>query len=163
MRKQKIFILAAIAAFCVPFVAGCASSGKKNISLDDMKKLSQNHALVVAYDDGTVKTYDDNGIKPLFQHLETGSFKNSYVFDKVTGRASSLILAYGGAAYLYTGVLSAEAVPVLEKYNIKYSADKVVDYIINRAGDGKCPMEQSVAAIEDPEEAYKVLKEKFGK
>jgi hypothetical protein len=51
---------------------------------------------------------------------------------------------------------------ILEKYNIKYSADKIVDYILNVKGDDKCPMEKTVADIEDPQKAYETLKEKFG-
>ncbi len=161
MNKQIFLYLSA--SFLVIALAAFGCSAKKSqISLNDIKELSKNHALVVAYDDGRVETYDDNGIKPLFKHLESGSFKDAYVFDKVTGKASALILAYGGAANLYTGVLSKEAVPVLDKYNINYSADNIADYIVNRAGDDKCPMEKTVADVNDPVEAYKVLKEKFG-
>ncbi|MCL2484588.1 MAG: DUF1893 domain-containing protein [Endomicrobia bacterium] len=163
MKKQSF--LKILALFIVAMFAGFGCSGGKSeskISLADIKDLAKGHALVVAYNDGRALTYDDNGIKPLFKHIDAyGSFKDSYVFDKVTGKASALILAYGGAARLYTGVLSKEAIPVLEKYNIEYSADAIVDYIINRSGDDKCPIEKSVAGIDDPEEAYKVLKEKF--
>ena len=154
-------VLTAVIA-AVVISAGCAAK-QSAISLEGIKELAKGHALVVACDDGTVKTYDDNGIIPLFKHLENGNFSNSYIFDKVTGKASSLILAYGGASNLYTGILSKEAIPVLEKYNINYSADQIVDYIINRAGDDKCPMEKSVTDIDDPQEAYEILKEKFGK
>jgi hypothetical protein len=161
MKKQKFLRIPAMLIIIAATVLGCAA--KKNaVSLNDMKELSKDHALVVAYEDGTVKTYDDNGIKPLFKHLENGDFRGTYVFDKVTGKASSLILAYGGAENLYTGVLSKEAIPVLEKYNIQYSADNIVDYIINVTKDDKCPMEKSVADTDDPEEAYKILKERFG-
>ncbi|MDR1695056.1 MAG: DUF1893 domain-containing protein [Endomicrobium sp.] len=159
MKRQSF--LTVLAVFLAFF--GCAV--KKNVPVDfhGMRELLKSHTLVVAYKDGTVKTYDDKGIKPLFRHLEKGNFKNTYVFDKVTGKASLLVLVYGGAAELYTGVLSKEAIPVLEKYNVRYSADKIVDYILNEAEDGKCPMEKAVADIDDPQEAYKVLKENFGK
>ncbi|MCL2390449.1 MAG: DUF1893 domain-containing protein [Endomicrobia bacterium] len=161
MKKQSFLIFSVVLLFFAAIISGCAAANKKSISLNELKELSQNHALVVAYNGGVVKTYDDNGIKPLFKHLENGNFKNAYVFDKVTGKASSLILVYGGAAELYTGILSKEAIPVLEKYNVKYSADKIVDYITNKSGDDKCPMEKTVSDIDDPEEAYKILKEKF--
>lgn len=143
-------------------VLGCAAK-KQDIALNDMKEMLKSHALVVAYDNGSIKSYDDNGIKPLFRHLESGDFKGTYVFDKVTGKASALVLAYGGASKLYTGILSKEAVPVLEKYNIEYEAEKSVDHIVNRTGDDKCPMEKTVENIEEPEEAFTVLKEKFDK
>ncbi|MDR1684367.1 MAG: DUF1893 domain-containing protein [Elusimicrobiota bacterium] len=153
---KPLFALAA--AF---ILAGCAQHGGV-VSLQDIKEMAQNHALVVAYDDGTIATYDDNGIKPLFRHIAGyGDFKGAYVFDKITGRASALVLAYGGARKLYTGILSKEAIPVLEEYNIAYDADELVDFIYNNDWDGLCPMEQSVADIQTPQQAYIVLKEKF--
>lgn len=162
--KKKISLIALAAVFIVGMVAlGCAPA-KSKVSLPAMKALLQNHALVVAYDNGAVLTYDENGIKPLFNHLDRhGNFKDCYIFDKVTGKASALVLAYGGAASLHTGVLSKEAIPVLEQYNIEYTADLVVDFIVNQKKDDKCPMEKTVASIDNPEEAYKILREKFGK
>ncbi|MDR2427133.1 MAG: DUF1893 domain-containing protein [Endomicrobium sp.] len=161
MKKQKFLKISTVLLIAAAIFYGCAAK-KTDVSLNDIKELSKNHALVVAYNDGSIKTYDDNGIKPLFKHLENSDFKRTYVFDKVTGKASSLILAYGGAENLYTGVLSKEAIPILEKYNIKYSADNIVDYIVNITKDDRCPMEKSVADTDDPEEAYKILKERFG-
>jgi hypothetical protein len=156
---KKLLILAAIAAL----LTACHS---KNVSPlpSQGTQLIKNHALVVIFDNGKILTYDDKGIKPLFKHLDIyGNFKNAYIFDKVTGKASALVLAYGGAKKLYTGILSEEAIPVLNKYKIKYSADVTVPYIINVKKDGKCPMELTVANINTPEEAYKILKEKFNR
>jgi hypothetical protein len=162
MKKLNFLKLSVMALAVCAFVLGCAAK-KQDTSLNDMKELLKSHALVVYYQDGSVKTYDDNGIKPLFRHLETGDFKGTYVFDKVTGKASSLVLAYGGASKLYTRILSREAIPVLEKYKIEYEAEEIADYIVNRAGDDKCPMEKTVTEIEDPQEAFTVLKERFDK
>jgi hypothetical protein len=133
-----------------------------DISLDKMKQLAKGHELLVAFKDGSIKTYGGGGVKPIFNRLQEGDFKDTYVFDKVTGKASALLLAYGKASKLYTGILSKEALPVLEKYKIEYNADKIVDYIINKTGDDKCPMEKSITNTDDPKEAYTILKEKFG-
>jgi len=155
--KRKILLF-----FMALTVLGCAAK-KAQLGVDDFKEMLKNHALIVVYNDGTFKTYDDKGVIPLFKHLDGGDFRNCDVYDKVTGKASSLILAYGGAKTLYTGVLSKEAIPVLEKYNIKYQADKTVDYIINRTGDDKCPLEKLVTDIFEPGEAYKTLKTAINK
>ena len=156
IKKNLLNVLGLSTVFMFLFF-GCAAK-QNSAFLTEMKELLQKHALVVAYNDGIVKTYDDNGIKPLFKHLESGSFNDAYVFDKITGKASALILVYGGASQLHTGVLSKEAIPVLAKYNVKYSADKITDYILNVPGNDKCPMEKMVSNIDDPQEAYKVLK-----
>lgn len=162
MKISNIFRFSVLFFVLTVTILGCAAKKQEN-SLAGMKELLKSHALVVAYNDGTVKTYDDNGIKPLFRHLENGNFEGAYVFDKVTGKASALVLAYGGASKLYTGILSKEAIPVLEKYNIEYESEKTVDHIVNRTGDDKCPMEKTVESIEEPEEAFTVLKERFDK
>lgn len=162
MRNSSTLTLKIIYSSLVFMTAGCASTGT-NMTLDKMKELSQDHALVVACPNQEVKTYDDGGIKPLFAHLRTASFKDCYVYDKVTGKASSMVLAYGGVKKLYTKILSSEAIPVLQKHNIQYEADNTVPYIINNSGTDKCPMEQTVENIDSPEEAFIVLQKKFDK
>lgn len=47
---------------------------------------------------------------------------------------------------VYGEVLSRKAIPILEKYGIKYSFGTVTDSIKNRYGTGICPMEQTVEA-----------------
>ncbi len=153
MGKRNLII----SLFFVTLFFGCNAKNDR-ASVSEMRELLKNHTLVVAYNDGTIKTYNDNGIKPLFKHLEHSNFKNSRVFDRFTGKASSLILIYGGATELDTGVLSREAIPILEKYNVKYSANEIVDYISNKTYDDKCPIEKAVSDIDNPENAYKVLK-----
>jgi len=165
MKKPTFLILSVmlllLCSLSIVFAHRTAESAK-NVAQRRGKELFQNHALVVAHYSGWgFATYDDNGLIPIFKHLENDNFENSFVFDKVTGKASALLLAYGKAENLHTGLLSREAIPVLEKHNIKYTADKTVDYIINRRGDDRCPMEKTVAGIDDPQEAYETLTRLF--
>lgn len=163
MKLHKLIKLAAVALAAGATLFACAAKQNGFPPESEMKELLKAHALVVAYQDGSFKTYDQNGIKPLFLHLEeNGDFKNAHVYDKVTGKASAMVLAYGSAEKLHTGILSKEAIPVLEKYNIEYSADETVDYILNRDESDKCPMEKTVEKIDDPAEAFNALKERFG-
>ena len=149
-------------AASVLFMTACTGTLKSgDITLDTMKKLSGNHALVVACPGKKPLVYEQSGIKPLYEHLKTGDFRDCYVYDKVTGKASALILVYGGASGLYTKILSKEAIPVLEKHKIRYEAVQTVDYILNNNGTDKCPMEQAVQNIKESSEAYSVLKDKF--
>ena len=124
--------------------AGCASAPQSQTAASsDVQKrvaeLAPHHALVIAGADGTIRTYDGRGLRPLFNALEENGVKDAYVYDKVTGRASSLLLAYGGAKELHTGMLSQEAIPILEKYHIKYTADKTVPYIPQPFQNGQLP------------------------
>ena len=152
-----------------PRTASVISSMKPSVSATGMAarpqlrvaELAPHHALVIAGADGTIRTYDGRGLRPLFNALEENGVKDAYVYDKVTGRASSLLLAYGGAKELHTGMLSQEAIPILEKYHIKYTADKTVPYILNRSKTGSCPMENVARSLDDAQTAYPQIKQGF--
>ena len=151
---------------CALLAAGCASAPQSQTAASsDVQKrvaeLAPHHALVIAGADGTIRTYDGRGLRPLFNALEENGVKDAYVYDKVTGRASSLLLAYGGAKELHTGMLSQEAIPILEKYHIKYTADKTVPYILNRSKTGSCPMENVARSLDDAQTAYPQIKQGF--
>ena len=49
----------------------------------------------------------------------------------------------------------------LQTHGISASYAKLTDKIINRRGDGICPMEQAVINIADAEEGYLALKSKL--
>lgn len=162
MKIKNSFLL----LICALLAAGCASAPQSGtIASSDVQKrvaqLAPQHALVIAGTDEEIRTYDGRGLQPLFDALADGGVKEAYVYDKVTGRASSLLLAYGGAKELHTGMLSQEAVPILQKYHIKYTADKTVPYILNRAKTGSCPMETVARRLDNAQTAYPLIKEGF--
>lgn len=57
-------------------------------------------------------------------------------------------------------MISEHALLILREHHIPVSYDTLVPYIINRAGNGMCPMEESVLSCDDIEEAYHILSEK---
>lgn len=159
-RNRAVFIFCAAVLLCA-CASGARKTGVEPAVQKQVASLSAAHALVVARADGQVRAYDGRGLGPLFNALKDGGLKDAYVYDKVTGRASALLLAYGGAKELNTGMLSSEAVPVLEKYRIKYTAAKTVPYILNRAKTGSCPMETLARNLDDAQEAYPRIKAGF--
>ena len=130
----KTILLAA----CVLFMAGYQAA-KKPLTQPQLRELAKGHDLVAVFPDGHIETYNGRGLGPLITHLQKGDLKNAQMYDKVTGRASALLLAYGGAKSLHTGMLSQEAVPVLEKYHITYTYDKQVPYAKFEAKVTKLP------------------------
>ena len=110
---------------------------------------------------GEVRTSTSHGIRPLLDWIEdTESFEGFYAADQIVGKAAALLYVKMGIAALYADVLSEKAVRILEQYEIPYAAGRTVPHIINRTGDGMCPMEQTVLDIEDPDAAFKALKTK---
>ena len=121
------------------------------------KQKLNTHSLVVVKD-GRTSVYDGRGIKPVVDYLEKDNFDGAFVADKVIGKASALLLVYGKVQEVYTPVISKPAVKVFEDNNVKYSADKIVDNIINRTGTDLCPMEKKVQNIDNPKRAYNLFR-----
>ena len=102
------------------------------------------------------------GIAPLLEYIENGeNLKGFSVADKIVGKAAALLYVYLGVKCVYAQVLSQGAEEAFIKYGIPFEYSTKTDKIINRCGDGLCPMEQTVLNINDPSEAVIVLKNKL--
>ena len=101
----------------------------------------------------------DRGVKPLVDLIERSPelLRGGYVADKVTGAASAYLLVLGGVEELYTEVISRDAEAVLKRFGLRYSHKTAVPFIVNRAGDGVCPMEQAVKSVGTPEDALRAI------
>ena len=139
----------------------CSSPRSDNPGTDLQKAkdllLRENYSCVICHDTQTYVSRE-HGVKPLLSWIrEESDFSGFSAADQVVGKAAALLYAKLGVRYLYTGMLSEKAVPVLERYHIETSADCTVPYIKNPRGDGICPMEQTVWDLENPEEAVRAL------
>lgn len=105
----------------------------------------------------------NSGISPLIRFIAEKDLRGFAIADKIVGKAAALLYAKMGLSAVYAEVLSVSGEEILKKYNIYYEYKTITEYIINRRGDGACPMEQAVENISDPEEAYKVLSAKIKK
>lgn len=105
----------------------------------------------------------ERGIRPLIDVLqkEPEILKNSVIADRVIGKSAAMLAVYSGVHEIYAGVISEYAKKVLEENHISFRYGKMVPYIINRNGDGMCPMEQLVLEETDPALAYQKLKTKI--
>ena len=118
--------------------------------------LKENHTIVIYKSDASVVVSDDRGVAPLMKLLNEDKEQlcDSLVADKVIGKAAALLMVYAGVKEVFTPTISEPAVEVFENNDIKLTYDKIVDRIINRKGDGLCPMETLCLDINDPEEAF---------
>ncbi len=104
---------------------------------------------------------EKSGISPMLDYLSEGiNFAGYSAADKIVGKAAALLFAKAGVCEVYGEVVSRAALPVLKRYGIACTWGTLADHIINRRGDGCCPMEETVAAIDDPEEGYEALLKK---
>ena len=104
-----------------------------------------------------------SGIFPVLDPMRRDRFffKDCLVADKLIGKASGILLIYSSVKEVYGIVMSKNAVELFEHYGIPYHYDTLVERIVNRRGDDLCPMEKTVADIDDPEEGYEALKKRL--
>ncbi len=135
---------------------------EKNAVASAKNLISREKATCVIIRDGKVVNIDSGrGIKPVIAMYEEGLLEGSFVVDKIIGKAAAMVLVLGGVKYCYGLTMSRDAVDLLRQNGVGVKYDKCTDYIVNRNGDGPCPMEQTVKDITSPEEALKALREKI--
>ena len=121
--------------------------------------LHDSGATLVVENRGEVMTFTNRGVKDLFElytnHREL--LQGARVADKVTGAGAAALMALGGVAEYHTDVISEKALSLLDRASVVGTAEKVVPYIINRAGTGQCPLESLIGDIDNLEEIYDVI------
>lgn len=104
----------------------------------------------------------DRGIKALLSLVKDNDIlQGADIADKVVGKAAALLFVKGGAKRIYAEVISKPARDVLIKSAVEYEFKILTDGIVNRQGNGPCPMEYAVLDIDDPDEAAAVLSAKL--
>lgn len=108
---------------------------------------------------------DGRGVSPLL-HLcreEPEKLRDSLVIDRVIGKAGAMILQRGGVGAVFGELLSKSADAFLTEYGIPHGCGRCIDVVINREGNGICPIERSVLHTDDPEEGYRAIVETVNK
>lgn len=110
--------------------------------------------LVVKCNDGTIHRFNQRGVKDLLtlvtERIEV--LQDALIADKAVGKAAAACLVMGGAAQVHADVMSEPAHALLQAHGLKVQYGQLVDHIINRAGDGWCPMERLSRDMDDPNE-----------
>ena len=103
------------------------------------------------------------GLRPLMNwlHQSPEIFEGSYVIDKVVGKASAMLLTYGGARKIHGKLMSRPADEFLTAHGIEHTYDVLTDYILNQDQSDMCPMEKRVKDLKEAEEAFAALRPIF--
>jgi Domain of unknown function (DUF1893) len=78
--------------------------------------------------------------------------------DRVVGKAAAMIARTMGVSSVYALLASETARWALAAQDIPFEFDRLVPIILNRNGDGPCPLEKTVAGIDNPHEAVAALR-----
>lgn len=107
-----------------------------------------------------VLTSEYKGIRRLLTLVnEQTVLAEGFVADRIVGKAAALLIVLQGAKNVYAETIDQPALAVFRTHGVNVLFRKLVPIIINRAGDGICPMENAVLAVDDPREAFTVLSE----
>lgn len=115
----------------------------KDIDIAKKKLIDNDLTLVIVKNNNIIYNSKDRGILPIYLAVTNESYdtKDAATADKVTGKGAALLCVYGKIKSLHTGIISKPALQFLEDNDIIVTYDKLVDFIKNRAGDGRCPVE----------------------
>ena len=94
------------------------------------------------------------GVRPLLDCLESGcSYAGFSAADKTVGAGAAHLYILLGVSHVWAAVISQKGLDLLEKNGIVVHFETKVPFIINRAGNGPCPIENATKDIESPTEA----------
>lgn len=119
------------------------------------------HSLILIHNNIQVFTSDMHWLYPLF---EVETFLNQsaipvgelFLKDKIAGKAAAALIARLGIRNCFIELLSKRAIPVFERYGVKYSYDQLVDHI-------QCRTEDLITDDMSMEDTYLFLRKRAGK
>lgn len=121
--------------------------------------LDGGYTCVVYTASGELYASEEPGIKPPMRWLRENPalLRDAAVADKVIGMAAAMLFAHGGVKAVWGGIMSEPALAFLQGRGIGAAYDALVPQIMNRTGDGLCPMEQRALGCKTAEEAFGVF------
>lgn len=125
-----------------------------DITIVRQKLLDGAYTCVVCAQDREYSSYE-RGVKPLLSLLETGdSWLGAVAADKTVGAGAAYLYVLLRVRALWANVISVSALQILRDNGIDVAYAECVPHIINRRGDGVCPIEAAVADAQTASEAY---------
>ncbi len=112
---------------------------------------------------GTQKHYSNQkGVRPLIEFLESNiDFSDYCAADKVVGAGAAHLYVLLKVKFVWANIISAAAKEILKRNNISVFFETEVPHIINRSGDGICPIEDCVKGITGSDAAFVAIKQRL--
>ncbi len=134
-----------------------------NNNLQKAKQIMQDSNYTCVLYDGICKYHSSQrGVKPLVDFLNLKiNFSGYCAADKVVGAGAAHLYVLLRVTSVWANVISTSAKEILKHNNIPVFFETEVPHIINRAGDGVCPIEACVNGITDSVDALIAIKQKL--
>lgn len=94
-----------------------------------------------------LRIFRQRGVRDLLQllHDERSFTEGAFIADKVVGKGAAALMVLCGFGEVFAGTVSTPARLLLEEAGIALAYNREVPHIINRRGDGVCPVESLCA------------------
>jgi len=129
--------------------------------MEEAKELIDNNikSCIVIKNEKIIHSVDGTGIKPLLNiYMENKQdLENSFVADKLIGKAAAMILICGKVKNVYGTKISKSAIELLTKNNIEYEYNELIEKVYNKDKTDLCPMEKTVLKIDNPEDGVNAI------
>ena len=122
--------------------------------------LAANDCTLAVASHGTLNVYNQRGVKDLLQLLtdRPALLHDAAVADKVVGKGAAALMILGGVRAVYTPIISEPALQFLLAAGVDIEYGTIVQNIINRKGDGICPVETLCMDCATPAECLPLIK-----
>ena len=122
---------------------------------------SENLAFVIVRDGRILARGTGDGVRELLTSLDQlgAEARGASLADKVVGKAVACLAAHAGIVAVDARLASESAVQHLQARGIPMRVAATVPHILNRRGDGLCPLEQLTQQIAEPAIAVAKLRE----
>ena len=122
------------------------------------QRLAEGNFTCVLHIRGEEYTSFERGVKPLLAFLKSKTdFAGAIAADKTVGAGAAHLYCLLGVRAVWANVISEAAEEILIKAGIAVFYSERVPYIINRRGDGMCPIENAVAGATSSQHAYELI------
>lgn len=150
----------------IPAIVTALSSGsyrRRHRAVASAKTLlSEERACCILIRDGViVRTESGRGIAPILSLHDEGALQDVLVVDKVVGKAAAIVMCEGGVKACVALTMSESALAYFKLRGVAAEYQTLVPYIVNRTGDGACPMETTVRDLTDAAEAIAAVRVKL--
>ena len=116
------------------------------------------YSCVIAHGD-CIRTFTQRGVADLYDLLvtEPDFLQGASIADKVIGKGAAALMVLGGITNVYADVISTPARRLLEDAGAKVTCGEEVPFIINRAKNGRCPLETACGDLTSAQEMLPVI------
>lgn len=116
------------------------------------------HSCVIS-NNGETRTFRQRGVADLWTLCQGNEdfLNGALIADKVVGKGAAALMIRGGVKEVYADVISTPALTLLRAHGIRVTFLAETDRIINRQGNGLCPVETLCLQLQSVEQMHEEI------